>query len=250
MCGEDNGQLLPTSSGKFEKSGEDISRVEDTPVRLGLNGLVQGMGAQNFAPSENQNLGSPFEMDRGNEEGIKVGPDHVLSTNQSGAGYVVEDEIESPNFSPDMRSELEGSRIRLGDDQGEIAADEGDPILTEPAPIQPELPPEAMGPGISLFVDLNDASYRKKRRRQVLTLASSQEAAEFNAIEGEGFESTSEELVPCSSSSRIEEEVRATMEVGAALGILLSPQAEIVLKELIQSDPLFTAGEQGGDAGR
>lgn len=88
--------------------------------------------------------------------------------------------------------------------------------------------------GISLAVDLSNAGQRRSRRRQVLNLASIQELAENGSQLEESPVAGTDGAIQ--SDQEVECEIRATLEVGAALGLELPPNSEVILRDLIQSE--------------
>ncbi|KAG5517528.1 hypothetical protein RHGRI_038060 [Rhododendron griersonianum] len=89
-------------------------------------------------------------------------------------------------------------------------------------------------PCINLLVDLNDAACRKRRRRQLSNLFLIQKEVAREASSGsESFSSSGETL---QSNSPIEREVRATMAVGAELGVCYTPADEQCLRRMIQME--------------
>lgn len=87
-------------------------------------------------------------------------------------------------------------------------------------------------PCINLLVDLNDAECRKRRRRQLSNLFLIQEELASEARIGTVSSSSSGETLQ--NSSLIEKEVRATMAVGAKLGVCYTPADEQCLRKMIE----------------
>lgn len=89
-------------------------------------------------------------------------------------------------------------------------------------------------PCINLLVDLNDAACRKRRRRQLSNLLLIQEEMEREDRSRSCSSSSSGETLQ--STSLIEREVRATMAVGAELGIQYVPADEQFLRRMIEEE--------------
>lgn len=200
----------------FENSIGEISRVDDSfegPNSCGLDvgRVIQSQGAtlEHF-----MGLAKEISGKTGKESNFlkPTSPEFAQDEN--------EEDIESPNFVEEMRGIQEGLAVRLGEDATGV---EGLQV------IGPEAGGAAQIHGISLTVDLNNASQRRRRRRQVLNLASIQEENESSLQPGEGEETSQ-------LDAEVESEIKAKMEVGAVLGIDLPPNSEILLRELIQSE--------------
>lgn len=88
--------------------------------------------------------------------------------------------------------------------------------------------------GITLMVDLNDAECRKRRRRQMSNLVQMYEEMEEeeDSIEEEDISSNSNNCVE-DNSQKIEEEVKATMAVGAQLNMKFKDNDSKILKKMI-----------------
>lgn len=99
-------------------------------------------------------------------------------------------------------------------------------------------------PGMELVVDLNNAACRRRRRRQMSSLLQIYEGKETEngdeADETDEGEANEEEDISSSffdkatfSTPQIENEVRATMAVGAKLSINFKHNDPIILKKMI-----------------
>lgn len=89
---------------------------------------------------------------------------------------------------------------------------------------------------------------RRRRRKQILNLLSIQEAGEISSqLEADSGAGSG---IPSQEDPRLEDEIKATMEVGAALDMELPPNSEAMLRELIQSERTEASVEQGSERER
>lgn len=88
-------------------------------------------------------------------------------------------------------------------------------------------------PGLNLVVDLHDASCRRRRRRQLSTLASISETLESNP-ETEAIRPSPSLEESFSTNPEVVREALATMAVGGELGINFRPNDDLILCKMIE----------------